>query len=259
MSGDMKASAFEFRFRFLIHAVIFILGFSVPWDRWLHLDSSGPNAHVWGTLSAHLAMLAPGTLSIGSAFNLLLIVGGVCALVSAGLRTWGSAYMGAATVHSASMHGERMVAAGPYRYFRNPLYLGIFIHTFALALFMPPSGAVFCVIAIALFELRLIFGEEAFLRAKLGEPYRAYCAQVPRLFPALRARVAASATRPAWGIAFLSEIYMWGVVVVFAVEGYRYNAQPIMQGIVISLGVSIVVRALLPRVKATELPVADTE
>jgi hypothetical protein len=52
---------------------------------------------------------------------------------------------------------------------------------------------------------------------------------------------------------------MWGVVVVFAVEGYRYNAQPIMQGIVISLGVSIVVRALLPKASGPELPVVDTE
>ena len=250
----MKATAFEFRFRFLIHAAIFILAFSVPWDRWLHLDSPGVNAHVWGTLSAHLAMLAPGTLSIGSAFNLLLILGGLCALASASLRTWASAYLGAATVQSGSMHGEQMVAAGPYRYLRNPLYVGIFIHTFALALFMPPSGAVFCIVAIALFELRLIFGEEAFLTAKLGEPYLAYCARVPRLFPALRARVASSATTPTWGLAFLGEIYMWGVVVVFAVEGYRYNAQPIMQGIVISLGVSMVVRALLPQAKAVVGP-----
>jgi hypothetical protein len=108
----MKASALEFRFRFLIHAAIFILGFSVPWDRWLHLDSSGPNAHVWGTLSAKLAMALPGTLSIGSAFNLLLIVGGLCALVSAGLRTWGAAYLGATTVHSASMHGTGSIALG---------------------------------------------------------------------------------------------------------------------------------------------------
>lgn len=255
----MKATAFEFRFRFLIHAMIYVLGFSAPWDRWLHLDSAGPNAHVWGTLSAHLAMLLPHSLSIATAFNLLLVLGGACALLSAWLRTWASAYMGAATVHASAMQGERVVAGGPYRYFRNPLYVGIFIHTFALALFMPPSGAVFCIVAVALFETRLILGEEAFLGAKLGEAYRAYCVQVPRLFPALRARVAASTMRPAWGMAFLSEIYMWGVVVVFAVDGYRYNAQPIVQGILISLGLSMVVRALLPRPASPQDGVAAVE
>ena len=48
----MKASSLEFRFRFLIHFVLVLLGFTAPWNQWLHVDSSGPNAHVWGTLSA---------------------------------------------------------------------------------------------------------------------------------------------------------------------------------------------------------------
>lgn len=243
----MKATALEFRFRFLIHAAIFILGFNAPWNQWLHLDSAGPNAHVWGTLAAHLAMLKPGMIGIGAAFNLVIIAGTFCALLSASLRTWASAYLGASTVQSAAMHGDSVVAAGPYRYFRNPLYAGIFIHTFALSLLMPPSGAVFCILGIGLFELRLIFGEEAFLTAKLGEPYRAYCARVPRLFPAFTPQVPASPIRPNWGLAFLSEIYMWGAFLTFALTSYRYNATIIMQGIVIALGVSILVRAFLPK------------
>lgn len=243
----MKATPFEFRFRFLIHAAIFILAFNAPWNRWLHIDSAGPNAHAWGTFAAHLSMIKPGFIGIAAAFNLLIIGGALCALVSALLRTWASAYMGASTVHSASMHGDAVVAAGPYRYFRNPLYVGIFIHTFALALLMPPSGAVFCILAVGLFELRLIFGEEAFLTAKLGEPYLAYCARVPRLFPALTPRVPASPTRPHWLLAFLSESYMWGAFLVFATVSYRYNATLIMQGILIALGVSIVIRAFLPK------------
>jgi protein-S-isoprenylcysteine O-methyltransferase Ste14 len=243
----MKATPFEFRFRFLIHAAIFILAFNAPWNRWLHLDSAGPNAHVWGTLAAHLAMLKPGVIGIAVAFNLLIIAGALCALASASLRTWASAYMGASTVHSAAMHGDAVVAAGPYRYFRNPLYVAIFIHTFALALLMPPSGAIFCIIVIGLFELRLIFGEEAFLTAKLGEPYLAYCARVPRLIPALTPRVPASSTRPNWLIAALSESYMWGAFLVFTIAGFRYNATLIMQGILIALGVSIVIRAFLPK------------
>ena len=241
----LKATAFEFRFRLLIHAVIFVLGFNAPWDKWLHLDSAGPNAHVWGTLAADLAMLKPGAISIATAFNLLLVLATLCALAAAILRTWGSAYLGASTVQSSTMHGDSVVAAGPYRYLRNPLYLGIFIHTFALALLMPPSGAIFCIIAIGLFELRLIAGEEAFLTAKLGEPYRIYCARVPRLFPAFSPRVAASPTQPTWPTAFLTEIYMWGVVVTFALMGYRYNAFLIIQGVLISLGVSLIARAFV--------------
>jgi protein-S-isoprenylcysteine O-methyltransferase Ste14 len=243
----MKATPIEFRFRFLIHGIIYLLGFNAPWNKWLHLDSAGPNAHTWGTVAAKLSASMPGALNIVTAFNLLLVAGILCALIAAFLRTWGSAYLGTSTVQDTAMHGDGVVAAGPYRYMRNPLYLGIFIHTFALALLTPPSGAIFCIIAIGIFELRLIAGEESFLAAKLGEPYLAYCAKVPRLIPAIIPRVAASTTQPTWPIAFLGETYMWGVVVSFAIFGWRYNSILLIKGIVISLGLSLIVRAFLPK------------
>jgi hypothetical protein len=40
---------------------------------------------------------------------------------------------------------------------------------------------------------------------------------------------------------------MWGVVVSFAVLGWRYNAVLILQGVLVSLGLSIIVRAFLPK------------
>jgi protein-S-isoprenylcysteine O-methyltransferase Ste14 len=243
----MKATAFEFRFRFLIHFVLILLGFTAPWDRWLHLDSSGPNAHVWGTLAAYLSSLKPGVVSIATSFKLLLIAGVLCALAAAALRTWGSAYLGASVVNAHTMQGYGVVAAGPYRYLRNPLYLGTIIHVFALALLMPPSGAIFCIVTITIFQLRLIAAEESFLAAKLGEPYLAYCARVPRLIPALTPRVPASATAAAWPSAFLGETYMWGVLAAFVIAGYRYNAFLITQGVLIALGVSLIARAFLPK------------
>ena len=145
------------------------------------------------------------------------------------------------------MHGEAIVAAGPYRHLRNPLYLGTLIHTFALALLMPPSGAIFSIVAIVLFELRLIAGEESFLATKLGEPYLAYCAKVPRLIPAISPRVPASTLQPNWLLAFFGEIYMWGVVVSFAILGWRYNSILIIKGVLISLGLSLIVRAFIPK------------
>jgi protein-S-isoprenylcysteine O-methyltransferase Ste14 len=243
----MKAHSLEFRFRFLIHLVIIVLGFTTPWDRWLHIDSSGPNAHVWGTLSAGLAMVKPGAIGIATAFNLILAIGILFAVAAALLRTWGSAYLGANVVKAHTFHGNGVVAAGPYRRVRNPLYLGTVIHIFALALLMPPSGAVFTIVAIVFFQIRLILGEESFLAAKLGEPYLAYCARVPRLLPALTPRVPSSQTPAAWGAALLGEIYMWGVAIAFIAVGYRYNAFLITQGVIISLGVSLVARALLPK------------
>jgi protein-S-isoprenylcysteine O-methyltransferase Ste14 len=237
----MKATPYEFRFRFLILATIFVLGFAAPWNYWLHLDS----IRTWQLLAAWPAR--SGWISFSSATIAVLLIGIACALMGAFLRTWGTAYLSPSIVQDSAMHGEGVIAAGPYRYVRNPLYLGNFIHTFALALLMPPSGAIVCILAISIFQLRLIGAEESFLTAKLSEPYVVYCARVPRLIPALMPRVAASTMQPKWPLAFLGEIYVWGVVVSFAILGWRYNSILIIKGVLISLGLSLIIRAFLPR------------
>lgn len=237
----MKATPIEFRLRFLIHFVLFFLGFTAPWDYYLHWDS----IRTWQYLAAFPSR--NGWLTFSAATIAVLVLGIVFAFVAAFLRTWASAYLGTSIVQAPSMHGAEVVAAGPYRYLRNPLYLGIFIHTLALALLMPPTGAIFSILAIGFFQFRLIAGEESFLTTKLGEPYLAYCAKVPRLIPALTPRVPASTIQPKWPIAFLGEIYMWGVVISFAVLGWRYNSMLIIKGVIISLGISLIARAFLPR------------
>jgi len=240
----------EFRFRVWILAVLFVLGFAVPWDYALHLDGRGPNAHLWGWSAAMLAK--SGVTNIGTAFNVLLGAGIVLALAAAVLRTWAAAYLGAEVVQDAAMHSGGVVHAGPFRYMRNPLYVGTWLMTLALALLMPPSGAVFAVVTVVLFQVRLILAEEAFLSARLGTAYSGYAARVPRLFPSLRARVPASAARPRWAQAVLSEIFVWGVVVSFAAVGWRYDAQLLGRCVLVSLGVWMVVRgAMKPPRKVT--------
>jgi hypothetical protein len=172
----------------------------------------------------------------------VLVVGIVCAGIGAWLRTWASAYLGADVVRDQRMRGGNVVADGPYRHVRNPLYLGIWVHTLALALLMPASGAVFTLVLVGVFELRLILGEEAFLRGEFREEYSAYCARVPRLVPAFRPQVTAAGARPRWFQAALGEIAMWGVTVSFATLGWRYNGVLLTKCVLVSLGVSLVVR-----------------
>jgi len=237
----MKATPLEFRFRFFILAAIYLLGFAAPWNYWLHLDS----IRTWQLLAAWPARSS--WISFSTATVVVLLLGIVWSLKGAFLRTWGTAYLSPSVVHDQAMHGEGVIAAGPYRYVRNPLYLGNFIHTLALALLMPPSGAIFCILAISLFQLRLIAAEESFLTTKLGESYTEYCTKVPRLIPALTPRAPASSLQPKWPLAFLGEIYMWGVVVTFATLGWRYNSILLIKGVLISLGLSLIVRAFLPK------------
>jgi len=246
-----KASALEYRFRFVLHFILFLLGFTAPWNYALHLDPTGPNAHLWGILAVQLSRLGVG--NIATAFNVLLGIGIACALAGAWLRTWGSAYLGANVVQSHTMHTSEaspatgMLQDGPFRHMRNPLYVGTFLHTLALSLLMPMSGAVFVVIAIGVFQVRLIVAEESFLKAKLGAPYTAYCALVPQIVPALRARIAGTGLKPRWPQAVLGEVYMWGVAGAFAIAGWRYDAGLLVRCVLVSLGVSLVARALSPR------------
>jgi len=136
-----RASALEFRIRYLTHALIFGLGFWSPWDRLLpHGNVLILNASAWPAL-ASLPWKA-GWLTFPVATEVVLAIGITAAFLGAFLRTWASAYLGSDIVKDGSMHAG-IVAAGPFRRTRNPLYLGTFLHALGLALLMPPTGAIF--------------------------------------------------------------------------------------------------------------------
>jgi len=78
---------------------------------------------------------------------------------------------------------ERLVVRGPYRYTRNPMYLGhlIFFAGLALALGSWLGAAVFA-FHVVWFDRRAR-GDELHLAQLFGEPYRDYCARVKRWVP----------------------------------------------------------------------------
>ena len=84
-----------------------------------------------------------------------------------------------------SVPPERLVASGPYRLVRNPMYLGhlIFLAGLALVLRSWLALAVF-VVHVPWFHRRVLEDEARMLQL-FGEPYRAYCARVKRWIPGL--------------------------------------------------------------------------
>src|SRR5258706_5423920 len=78
---------------------------------------------------------------------------------------------------------DRIVAEGPYRYVRNPMYLGhlIFMLGLAIAFSSWPALALFAFHA-SWFHRRVL-KDEARLELRFGEPYRAYKARVKRWIP----------------------------------------------------------------------------
>ena len=84
-----------------------------------------------------------------------------------------------------SIPPERLVSGGPYRYCRNPMYLGhlIFLAGLAFALDSWLAAAVF-VFHAAWFHRR-VRDDETRLTALFGDRYREYLARVKRWIPGL--------------------------------------------------------------------------
>ena len=112
-------------------------------------------------------------------------------------------------VHDTAQHSEALVADGPFRYTRNPLYLGNLPMAAGIGVLASVSGFIFLLLANWIFVYRLIFREEEALRQTQGESYRAYCEAVPRFWPALKPRVPSGNLRPQWGQAFAGESFVW--------------------------------------------------
>jgi len=233
----VQATQFEFRFRLWIGLAIYFLGFWAPWVRYTAGAFAMPST--WLELSGELSRLMP----LATATVVITLAAILLAAVGTFLRVWGAAYLGGSIVQSRSMQAQEVVAAGPFRYLRNPLYLGSFLFLLAIAVLMPLSGAVFAIVAMGLHLVRLILREESFLTVQQGEAYLAYKNLAPCLFPSFIPRVAAVATHPHWGNALLTESFQLTMTACFAALAWRYDAQILIQALLVCFGVSLVVRA----------------
>jgi protein-S-isoprenylcysteine O-methyltransferase Ste14 len=126
------------------------------------------------------------------------------------IRSWAESYLHSSIVHDAALHGEQLVADGPYRRVRNPLYLGNLFLATGLGFLASRSGFFVISLGMLICVYRLILREEATLLKSQGESYRRYFAAVPRLWPAITPRVPASGGRPNWLDGFTGELFMWG-------------------------------------------------
>ena len=83
---------------------------------------------------------------------------------------------------------RQFVAVGPYRYVRNPMYIGGAILLAGFALYLRSGAALlFCLPWLLMFHLFVLFYEEPTLHGKFGPSYQTYCKNVPRWIPRFRA------------------------------------------------------------------------
>ena len=238
----MKATHFEFRFRGVIAAVLYVLGFWAPWTRY---GAVAPDTTAWLAISTTLARWR--WLPLEQSTLLVTVLAIVCAAAGALLRICGTSYLGSTIVGSGAMHGHALMASGPYRFVRNPLYLGTWIFSLGVAILMPPSGALVFLIGTVIFYTRLILGEEAYLAKQLGAPYDEYRRRVPRIVPSLTPRIPSSGAQPNWLEGVVAESYPAGFALCLAALAWRYQPMLLMRCLIVCFGISLVARAVLPR------------
>jgi protein-S-isoprenylcysteine O-methyltransferase Ste14 len=201
----MKASDFEFRNRFWIFGLIFGLGF------WLYaLDHVNVIQYLINITIGENSPRADLMARCALAFATLLM------FLTALLRTWATSYLRSDVMQDHDLRAEKVVASGPYRHLRNPLYLGNILMAFGMGLLAGRVGFVVIVAGNFIFCLRLIGLEESNLQKEQGESYIEFCRRVPRLWPSLQPRLPDSGLKPHWKQAFLGELFMWGFFVAVA-------------------------------------------
>lgn len=195
----MKATKWEFENRALMFGLVFAVAFPL-----YSLDHQNSTATLASWLGAKLRVDAELLLRI------LLGLAAVLMITAAFIRTWASAYLHAEVVYAAEVKSASLVADGPYRRVRNPLYFANVLMAIAMGAMMSRAGFLVAVVAMTVFCYRLILREESELQATQGARYEQYRKVVSRLWPSLSARVASSGAQARWADGFKAEGWYWG-------------------------------------------------
>jgi protein-S-isoprenylcysteine O-methyltransferase Ste14 len=198
----VQATAREFENRALVFGLIFAVAFPL-----YALDKQNSAAALSNWLAGRLGA-SPDLVA-----HVVLAVAAALVAAAALLRTWASSVLLADVVYATELKTDSLVADGPYRHVRNPLYFANVLMAIGMGALMSRVGFVVAVLGMIVFCYRLIFREEAFFEADQRAQYEPYRRAVPRLLPALRPRIAAGGRRSSWSKGFKAEAWYWGLAV----------------------------------------------
>jgi protein-S-isoprenylcysteine O-methyltransferase Ste14 len=209
LSLNFQATEIEFRRRFWFICGIYWLAFS-----FYQIGDENVSVALARSAVGHAGV---NSLSFDRYVTEFFGLGTVIAVLAALIRTWAGAYLHSTIIHDRVLHSDRLVADGPYRHLRNPLYLGTILLAIAIGTMASRIGFLMLTVGMILFVYRLILREEANLLRSQGESYRRYFEAVPRLIPSLRPGVPASGAKADWADGFVGEFFMWGLAAGLAV------------------------------------------
>lgn len=154
-----------------LRALLYMTGFIILWG-WIALGSR--------RYDQSLGVILPGWMGILGA--VLMMTGGVFVLACAGVF----AVYGRGTPALFDPPRE-FVAFGPYKYTRNPMYIGGVTILVGFSLYhRSVSMVLFSLLLFLLFHLFVVFIEEPGLERRFGQSYRAYKETTNRWIPRLK-------------------------------------------------------------------------
>src|ERR1700733_3059055 len=227
---SFQASEFEFRTRFWFICGIFWFGFLLYFFDPVNVSVALSRLVLGGHPNE-------SSSQFGHAVTTFFALGTLSVVLGALIRSWAESYLHSSIVHDAELHGEQLVADGPYRHVRNPLYLGNLFLAIGVGLLASRSGFLVISIGMWLFVYRLILREETTLLQSQAEDYRRYLGAVPRLLPAVAPRVPASGAKANWLDGFTGELFMWSGAAAMAVFTVTRNV--LYFWVVFGLGIAI--------------------
>jgi protein-S-isoprenylcysteine O-methyltransferase Ste14 len=121
--------------------------------------------------------LTSGHVEIFAGLVLLFTFGGYA------LRVWASSYLAASIVWQQDVQLGELRQSGPYRFVRNPLYVGNFLQAIGMGLLGTWQVLAILLIAMSIYQAAIVSVEEKFLTAERGDQYKRYLAAVPRFIP----------------------------------------------------------------------------
>jgi protein-S-isoprenylcysteine O-methyltransferase Ste14 len=136
-------------------------------------------ALVLGCLLTWLVPLGPG---LGGANLRALAAGGALAIAGLALGLFSiREFKQAGTSVVPGEPSTALIERGPYKFTRNPIYIGMTVLYFGLAVMLTSAWMLLLLIPVLIILQRgVVEREEAYLAAKFGEAYRQFQTRVPR-------------------------------------------------------------------------------
>jgi protein-S-isoprenylcysteine O-methyltransferase Ste14 len=131
------------------------------------------------SLDRYIALKIPASLVVPGI--VLVLAGAALALTTVGLFV----YQGFGTP-ALFDPPKKLVPRGPYKFVRNPMYVGGVAMLIGWGLSLrSPSVVLYGVVAFIIFHTFVVLAEEPGLRKRFGTEYEEFCKAVPRWIPRL--------------------------------------------------------------------------